>query len=100
MNALHFSQKASEESSLGSTGDPPVLSGDPPDRTGVTARTNEDGLLVASLSAVPVGGSPTGARESPALPNFQNTRKLVAAIASKDVSGEVKSFLPKPEEYK
>ena len=27
-------------------------------------------------------------------------RKLVAGIASKDVSGEVKAFLPKAEEYK
>ena len=93
MNALHFLQKASEESSVGSTGDPP-------DGTEATVRTNRKDLFAASLSAVPVGGSPTRAGGSPALPIFQNARKLVAAIAGKDVSAEVKSFLPKPEEYK
>jgi hypothetical protein len=35
-----------------------------------------------------------------ATPNDDNARKLVAAIAGKDVSAEIKSFLPKPEEYK
>lgn len=35
-----------------------------------------------------------------AAPNDANARKLVAALAGKDVSAEVKSFLPKAEEYK
>jgi hypothetical protein len=35
-----------------------------------------------------------------AAPNDDNARKLVAALAGKDVSAEVKQFLPKPEEYK
>lgn len=35
-----------------------------------------------------------------AAPNDDNARKLVAAIASKDVSAEVKAVLPKAEEYK
>jgi Cytochrome c554 and c-prime len=35
-----------------------------------------------------------------ASPNDDNARKLVAALAGKDVSAEVKSFLPKPEDYK
>ena len=35
-----------------------------------------------------------------ASPDDANARKLVAAISSKDVSAEVKSFLPKPEDYK
>ena len=35
-----------------------------------------------------------------AAPDDANARKLVAALAGKDVSAEVKSFLPKPEEYK
>jgi len=33
-------------------------------------------------------------------PTDENARKLVAAIASKDLSAEVKSLLPKPEDYK
>ena len=63
-------ESAFEKSSLGSTGDPPVPSGDPPDGTGVTVRANE-GLFTRQASAVPVGGSPTGAGESPALPIFK-----------------------------
>src|SRR6266516_5141909 len=55
----------------GSTGDPPVPSGDPPDGMGATVRAKEDGLCATWRSAVPVGGSPTGAGESPALPTFQ-----------------------------
>jgi hypothetical protein len=35
-----------------------------------------------------------------AAPTEDNARKLVAALAGKDVSAEVKSFLPKPEDYK
>jgi xanthine dehydrogenase accessory factor len=52
----------------GGTGDPPVSSGDPPDEMGTTVRINEDGLSTTPLSAVPVGGSPTGAGGSPVLP--------------------------------
>jgi len=33
-------------------------------------------------------------------PTEENARKLVAAIADKDLTAEVKSLLPKPEEYK
>ncbi len=35
-----------------------------------------------------------------AAPNDASARKLVAAIAGKDLSAEVKSLLPKPEDYK
>jgi hypothetical protein len=56
---------------LGSTGGPPVPSGDPPDGTGGTNRTNGDGLCAKSVAAVPVGGSPTGAGQWPALPIFK-----------------------------
>ena len=35
-----------------------------------------------------------------ASPTDENARKLMAAIAGKDLSGEVKPFLPKPEDYK
>src|SRR5213596_162627 len=55
----------------GSTGDPPVPSGDSPDRTGATVRANGHGLFTRLLAAVPVGGSPTGAGESPAPPIFR-----------------------------
>src|SRR5438094_10320362 len=56
----------------GSTGDPPVPSGDPPDGTETTIRGNENGLFATWLRAVPVGGSPTGAGESPAPPIFKH----------------------------
>ncbi len=64
--------------SLGSTGDPP-------DGTGVTVRANETGLFTRQASAIPVGGSPTGAGESPALPIFKarsksSSKKLAWAI--------------------
>src|SRR5207249_2683890 len=48
------------------TGDPPVRSGDSPDGMGVMDRADGDGLFPRLLSTVPVGGSPTGAGESPA----------------------------------
>lgn len=35
-----------------------------------------------------------------AAPNEANARKLVAALAGKDISAEVKPLLPKPEDYK
>jgi hypothetical protein len=34
------------------------------------------------------------------VPTEENARKLVAAVANKDLTAEVKSLLPKPEEYK
>src|SRR5436309_6625159 len=52
----------------GSTGDPPVPSGDSPDGTGATVRANGHGLFATLLAAVPVGGSPTGAGGSPRHP--------------------------------
>jgi hypothetical protein len=47
-----------ELSFLGSTGDPPVPSGDSPDGMGATVRAKGDGLSPIVLAAVPVGGSP------------------------------------------
>ena len=55
----------------GSTGDPPVLSGDAPDGTGATVRANGHGLFATLLAAVLVGGTPTGAGGSPAPPIFK-----------------------------
>src|SRR5438552_10443868 len=55
----------------GSRGDPTVPSGDRTDGTETTIRGNENGLFTTWLSAVPVGGSPTGAGESPAPPIFK-----------------------------
>src|SRR5207245_7505132 len=52
----------------GSTGDPPVPSGDAPDGTGATVRANGHGLFATLLAAVPVGGSPTGAGGAPRQP--------------------------------
>src|SRR6266542_2072734 len=70
-------QSAFEKSAPGSTGDPPVPSGDPPDGTGVTARANETGRLTRQVSAVPVGGSPTGAGGSPAPPIFKTRSPII-----------------------
>src|SRR5216117_1419143 len=55
----------------GSTGDPPVPSGDAPDGTGATVRANGHGLFATLLAAVPVGGSPIGTGGSPAPPIFK-----------------------------
>src|ERR1043165_2499006 len=61
---------------LGSTGEPPVPSGDSPDGT---RATNADGLFPRILSTVPVG-------ESPALPTFkkhsQPRKKIHHTISS------------------
>ena len=61
---------------FGSTGDPPVPSGDSPDGMGATVPANGDGLFSRLLSAFPVGGSPTGAGESPALPIFKTRSEV------------------------
>src|SRR6266498_608300 len=83
-------------SSLGSTGDPPVPSGDPPDGTGVTVRANEAGLFTRQASAIPVGGSPTGAGESPALPIFKTRSQAQRSVPrdSKPYSVVVSGFRP------
>jgi hypothetical protein len=54
----------------GSTGDPPVSSGDSPDGTEAKVPPNGNGLFAKLLAAIPVG-------ESPAPPLFQN-RLLIA----------------------
>src|SRR5207247_6724636 len=55
---------------FGSTGDPPVPSGDSPDGMAATVRADKDGLFAKCHSTLPVGESPTGAGESPAPPIF------------------------------
>jgi len=65
---LIYFKSVLEKSFWGSTGDPPVPSGDSPDGTAATFRANEYGLLAMMTPAVPVGGSPTEAGESPTLP--------------------------------
>src|SRR5438552_10589890 len=62
----------------GSRGDPTVPSGDRTDGTETTIRGNENGLFEMWLSAVPVGGSPTGAGESPAPPIFKTPSQVVS----------------------
>jgi hypothetical protein len=61
----------SENSALGSTGYQPVPSGDSPDGMASVSAANLDARFPAATSPVPVGGSPTGAGESPAPPIFQ-----------------------------
>ena len=56
-----------------------MSSGDSPDGTGAAFRTDGDVLFTMLPSTVPVGGSPTGAGESPALPFFE-TRSWVIGL--------------------
>ena len=56
---------------MGSTGDPPVLSGDSPDGTEVTSPNCEDAFFTIVPSDVPFGESPTGTGGSPVLPIFK-----------------------------
>ena len=55
-------------------------SGDSPDGMGAMVRANGDGLFPRVLSAVPVGGSPTGAGESPA-PPLPKTRSQITSTS-------------------
>src|SRR5713101_4347029 len=72
---VFFAQSVFEKWFAGSTGDPPVPSGDLPDGTGATVRANGQGLFATLPAAVPVGGSPTGAGGSPAPPIFKTGSK-------------------------
>ena len=78
LSGVSFSKNVSRKRSPGSTGDPPVPSGDSPDGTGATVRENEDGLFATWRPPVPVGESPTGAGESPALPIFKTLSKSIS----------------------
>ena len=68
---LRESKSVFEKWFAGSTGNPPVPSGDSPDETGATVRGNEHVLFATLLAAIPVGESPTGAGGSPAPPIFK-----------------------------
>ena len=72
-----------------------MQTGDLPDGTGTTVGGNENGLFTTWLSAVPVGGSPTGAGESPAPPIF-NTRfqTLRASAKGAPIADEEREALP------
>src|SRR5213083_1529397 len=71
-NALKFTEKGHVKirawaEYMGSSGDSPVPSGDPPDGRGASD-ANQDASSLRARAHFPVGGSPTGAGESPALP--------------------------------
>jgi spermidine synthase len=70
-----FPKTPSENSDLGSTGDPPVPSGDSPDGIASASAAHPDTRSPAATSPIPLGGSPTGAGGSPALPIFQTATK-------------------------
>jgi DNA modification methylase len=55
---------------MGSTGYQPVSPGDSPDETRKPSSTNPNAQTGNNAASVPFGGSPTGAGESPALPNI------------------------------
>jgi len=63
-----FPQIVRLRASAGSTGDAPVSPGESPDEMAGTPQINKSAHFANPLSAVPVGGSPTGAGGSPALP--------------------------------
>ena len=69
----------------GSTGDPPVPSGDSPDGMGAAVPSNRDSLFACWFSAVPVGGSPPRTGESPVLPIFK-TRSQGDQTLPKNIS--------------
>src|SRR6266550_9307812 len=73
-------QSVFEKWFAGSTGDPPVPSGDSPDGTGAIVRGKAQGLFATLLAAVPVGGSPTGAGGSPAPPIFKTGSQTHRAV--------------------
>ena len=77
-------QRVFEKPFWGSTGDPPVPSGDSPDGTAATVRAHGDGLFPAWLTGVPVGGSPTVAGEPPALPISKTRSETTDAIGNQD----------------
>ncbi len=56
---------------MGSTGYQPVPSGDPPDGKGRALASDPNAGFAAKAGLLSVGGSPTEAGESPALPIFQ-----------------------------
>ena len=56
--------------SVGSTGDPPVPSGDPPDGTGRGIERKGTVFSQPHITAIPPGGSPGGAGGSPAPPTL------------------------------
>jgi myxalamid-type polyketide synthase MxaC len=68
-------ESLSENWVLGSTGYQPVPSGDSPDGMASASPANLDARLPATTSAIPFGGSPTGAGESPAPPTSQTGSK-------------------------
>ena len=71
-----------EKSVLGSAGYQPVPSGDSPDGTARASATHPDTRFTGATSAIPVGGSPTGAGESPAPPIFQTGSNVCQRAAT------------------
>ena len=62
--------------SLGSTGDPPVPSGDSPD--GIASNTKRGGAVSwqQNITRIPPGGSPGGTGESPVPPSLTSVVSL------------------------
>ena len=78
----------------GSTGNLPVPSGNLPDGTGRPVRGGEDGPVPLECSSVPVGGSPTGAGESPAPPSRRLQLKCFTAIEILHLAWLAKKTVP------
>ena len=63
---------------MGSTGDPPVPSGDPPDGMAKASFAIPDAGFVSMTSPISVGGSPTETGESPVPPNSETGSQSTA----------------------
>jgi len=77
--------------SVGSTGDPPVPSGDPPDGTGGGIELKGTVFPPPDISAIPPGGSPGGAGKSPAPPSLDR-------YTGGEGRGEGERFMQRPND--
>jgi len=68
----------------GSTGDSPVPSGDSPDGTRGVSIPSEDAVSLRARTHGPVGGSPTGAGGSPALPTHEDETRVTLILEVED----------------
>jgi 2-oxoglutarate dehydrogenase E2 component (dihydrolipoamide succinyltransferase) len=72
---------------VGSTGDSPVPSGDSPDGSEKASAIHSGSRSTQATSTIPVGGSPTGAGESPAPPILETAKAGVEKRAFPEPAG-------------
>ena len=94
ISALGLPQSLPEKSASGSTGYQPVPSGDSPDGRGRTLPTHRSAGFDFGAHLVSVGGSPTEAGESPALPLFQTSAQVFAQEIKPQTGSETEKRFP------